>query len=328
MSEIGDSCKSNDDCDWDWVCAASKCTVCCETPASNKHITTSTAIGIGVSIPIVVALLAGAGFFLWRSRRRKQAARLAAAQQAEDHKPELEGSSVAFTGMDGGKDRKMSELLGSTAPVAELPNDLETERAELPTALNMDPIELDATEISGIPSDPNLPQLKPPSTPNVPNFSRPLSSRRASEADLNSPFASAPPPVPTPSPGTLVREEEARAAAAAAAARMAENARLVRRDVDPATTAAATFAAATAAATAAAAATTTSGYATMPPHSSRPSPPRLTHLRSASEANLPRRQRWSWEEDDDDDGDLERAISIPGDQDSQLNYTLFRWPGT
>jgi len=83
---LGATCTTNDDCDNDWICQNSVCSLCCGTQfatpspstsaasaSSGKGLSTGSAIAIGVSIPVLLTILVILGFLLGRRRRRSAA---------------------------------------------------------------------------------------------------------------------------------------------------------------------------------------------------------------------------------------------------------------
>ncbi|OCL09799.1 hypothetical protein AOQ84DRAFT_13059 [Glonium stellatum] len=69
---LGDSCKTENDCDNDWICPSNTCIPCCGTTTPHPGLNTADAIGIGVAIPAFLAIILGVAYLVWRTRRKNQ----------------------------------------------------------------------------------------------------------------------------------------------------------------------------------------------------------------------------------------------------------------
>ena len=69
---LGDSCKTDNDCDNDWICPGGTCSPCCETTTPHHGLNTAGAVGIGVAIPAFLAIMLGIAYLVWRAYRKNR----------------------------------------------------------------------------------------------------------------------------------------------------------------------------------------------------------------------------------------------------------------
>ena len=131
---MGDPCDRDDDCDHDWVCSSGICQVYTSPP--KRGLDTGAAVGIGVAVPVTVAIILGIAYLVWRSRRRKSVLDKEAAARRGFWKPELGGTPVHPPPTY----QKKQELEGS-------PGSHATEMMDISTIINTpagnDPVELE-----------------------------------------------------------------------------------------------------------------------------------------------------------------------------------------
>ncbi|KAF1808964.1 hypothetical protein P152DRAFT_452451 [Eremomyces bilateralis CBS 781.70] len=79
---LGDTCSHENDCDHDWICIKDICSSCCYDPEQGTPLSTRAITGISIGGLVVVALVMGIAYYIWRARKNKR-------RKSEDHNEEF-----------------------------------------------------------------------------------------------------------------------------------------------------------------------------------------------------------------------------------------------
>lgn len=115
---LGDSCKTDNDCDNDWICPSNTCSPCCGTTTPHHGLNTAGAIGIGVAIPAFLAITLGIAYLVWRACRKNRSDPTPQTSTETSGKTELPARSLQVRPTElPGDNTLRAEMIGSSNPV-------------------------------------------------------------------------------------------------------------------------------------------------------------------------------------------------------------------
>ena len=115
---LGDSCKTENDCDNDWICPSNTCSPCCETTTPHHGLNTAGAVGIGVAIPALLAITLGIAYLVWRACRKNRSDPTRQTSTETSGKTELPARSLWMRPTElPGDNTLRAEMTGSSNPV-------------------------------------------------------------------------------------------------------------------------------------------------------------------------------------------------------------------